>query len=272
MKLKDIQMKLMKENITTCKNIERIRDFWNTRPCNSHHSQLKKGTKDYFDEVEEKKHFVEPHILSFADFPKWRGLNVLEIGCGIGTAAVNFVRNGANYTGVELSEESFELTKQRLDIYNLRGDLYNINAEDDLSFLGFNSFDLVYSFGVIHHTPNPEKIVQNVHKLLKPGGTFKLMLYAKNSWKKMFIDRGMDQYEAQNECPLAYTYTKQEVHDMLKDFHHIDLFQTHIFPYKIEPYKNNVYIKENWFSAMPDSMFKILEEELGWHLCITCNK
>tara|TARA_B110000483_G_scaffold103803_1_gene126608 strand:+ start:10012 stop:10224 length:213 start_codon:yes stop_codon:yes gene_type:complete len=63
--------------------MESIRDFWNKRPCNSHHSKLEKGTREYFDEVEEKKHFVEPHIMPFADFSKWKGSNVLEIGCGI---------------------------------------------------------------------------------------------------------------------------------------------------------------------------------------------
>lgn len=90
-----------------------------------------------------------------------------------------------------------KLTRQRLHIYNLSGDLYNINAEEDIDFLGLNSFDLIYSFGVIHHSPDPKKIVENVYKLLKPGGVFKLMLYSENSWKKMLIDNEQEQYEAQ---------------------------------------------------------------------------
>ena len=171
----------MTENKNSCKSIENIKDYWNNRPCNLNHSKLEKGSREYFDEVEAKKHFVEPHILKFADFSNCNNLKVLEVGCGIGTAAVNFIRNGAIYTGIELSDESLKLTKQRLDIYNLSGELYNINAEEDISFIGLNSFDLIYSFGVIHHSPNPEKIVENVYKLLKPNGVFKLMLYAENS-------------------------------------------------------------------------------------------
>jgi len=262
----------MTENKNPSKSIENIKEYWNTRPCNLNHSKLEKGTKEYFDEVENKKHFVEPHILNFADFSNCNGLKVLEIGCGIGTAAVNFIKNGAKYTGIELSDESLKLTQERLKIYSLSGELYNLNAENNLDDLGLESFDLIYSFGVIHHSPNPEKIVDNVYKLLKPNGVFKLMLYAEKSWKKILIDKEQEQYEAQNGCPLAYTYTNQQVNDLLKDFNNINIFQTHIFPYKIEPYKNNIYEKEDWFEAMSENMFKILEEKLGWHLCITCNK
>ncbi len=262
----------MTENKNSCKSIDNIKNYWNARPCNLNHSKLQKGSREYFDEVEAKKHFVEPHILKFADFSNCNNLKVLEIGCGLGTAAVNFIRNGAKYTGIELSDESLKLTKQRFEIYNLSGELYNINAEEDISFLGLNSFDLIYSFGVIHHSPNPEKIVENAYKLLKPGGIFKLMLYAENSWKKMLIDKEQEQYEAQNACPLVYTYTHTQVYDLLRDFKNININQTHIFPYKIDQYKNNIYEKEDWFKAMPNNMFKILEEKLGWHLCITCNK
>lgn len=262
----------MSENNNYSKDIDKIKEYWDNRPCNLNHSKLKKGTKEYFDEVEEKKHFVEPHILEFADFSNVNGLKVLEIGCGIGTAAVNFIRNGAKYTGIELSDESLKLTKQRLNVYNLSGELYNLNAENNLDELGVGSFDLIYSFGVIHHSPNPEKIVENVFRLLKPGGTFKLMLYAENSWKKMRIDKEQEQYEAQNSCPLAYTYTNEQVYKLLQDFKNININQTHIFPYKIELYKNNIYEKEDCFKVMSENMFKILEQKLGWHLCITSNK
>ena len=80
------------------------------------------------------------------------------------------------------------------------------------------------------------------------------------------------EYESQNDCPLAYTYTNNQVYKLLENFDNINIFQTHIFPYKIDDYKNNIYVKEDWFEAMSDNMFKILEEKLGWHLCITCNK
>src|ERR1700738_2234088 len=101
--------------------IEAVENYWNARPCNVRHSQKPLGSREYFDEVEQRKHFVESHIPKFAQFERWAGKRVLEVGCGIGTAAVNFTRCGADYTGVELSQASLELTRQRFEVYGLKG-------------------------------------------------------------------------------------------------------------------------------------------------------
>ena len=91
--------------------LEQIRKYWNERPCNIKHSRSPIGTKEYFDEVEARRYANEPHNFSFPEFHRWTGLRVLEIGCGIGTDAVNFARRGAIYTGVDLSGESIKLAK-----------------------------------------------------------------------------------------------------------------------------------------------------------------
>ena len=142
--------------------MEKIIDYWNNQPCNINHSSLEKCTKEYFDEVEKRKYFVENHIPAFAEFEKWNGKRVLEIGCGIGTDAVNFAKNGAIYTGIELSSESLEITKKRFDLFNLKGSFYNVDAQNiqDLYNIG-KDFDLIYTFGVVHHSPDPQKIIDN---------------------------------------------------------------------------------------------------------------
>jgi hypothetical protein len=71
-------------------SIDRVRDYWNRRPCNVRHSPAPPGTRSYFDQVEERKYLVEPHIRRFAQFDRWSGKRVLEIGCGIGTDTMNF--------------------------------------------------------------------------------------------------------------------------------------------------------------------------------------
>src|SRR5947207_1828450 len=68
--------------------LERVREYWDQRPCNVRHSLKPPGTREYFDEVEARRYFVEPHIPAFADFGRWVGKRVLEIGCGIGTDTI----------------------------------------------------------------------------------------------------------------------------------------------------------------------------------------
>ena len=243
--------------------------FWNHRPCNINHSKKPFGTREYFDEVEAKKYFVENHIPEFADFASWQGKHVLEIGCGIGTDAVNFAKNGAHYTGVDLSDKSLDISRERFKVYGLDGTFLCANAERLTDYLKERKYDLIYSFGVIHHSPNPDKIIEEVKKLLKPGGTFKMMVYAKNSWKKAMIDGGYEQYEAQKDVPVAFTYTQDEIHKLLPGFEQVQIKQEHIFQYKIDEYLNNVYEKLPWFECMPKQMIDTLEKTLGWHMCVT---
>ena len=191
--------------------IKPVKDFWNTRPCNIRHSKKDIGSKEYFDEVEKKKFFVEPHIKTFSQFERWSGKKVLEIGCGIGTAAINFARFGADYTGVELSSKSLELTQQRFNVYNQTGKFYEGNAEELTNFLPAEKYDLIYSWGVIHHTPNPKKAISEISKYLSKDGVLKIMLYSSESWKNYMISIGLDQPEAQYGCPIAYTYTEDEI-------------------------------------------------------------
>lgn len=252
-------------------DIESVYRFWNERPCNIRHSNKEIGTKEYFEEVTQRKYFVEPHIFTFADFQKYKDKNVLEVGCGIGTAAQSFAEAGAHYIGLDISDYSIELAKKRFQVFGLHGTFLVANVENTENIHNI-SFDLVYSFGVLHHTPNIEKAIKNIWKMLRPGGEFKLMLYAKDSLKYFQIKDGLDQFEAQSGVPIANVYTKDEVRDLLKDFHDISIIQTHIFPYKIEPYKNYKYEKHDYFECMPQDLFECLEKNLGWHLCISCRK
>ena len=249
--------------------INEVKKFWNDRPCNVKHSKKEIGTKEYFNEVEAKKFFVEPHILGFTNFEQSSGKKVLEIGCGLATAGINFASSGADYTGVELSESSLELAKKRFEVYEQTAKFYSGNAEELSSFVPVETYDLIYSFGVIHHSPYPEKIIAEIKKYMNENSVLKIMLYAKDSWKNYMIESGFDQPEAQYGCPIAKTYTKQDVVELLDGYEVVSIEQDHIFPYQVEPYKNGEYVKQPWFESMPPEMFRTLEKNLGWHLLIT---
>lgn len=256
--------------MNTLPAIETVAEYWNRRPCNIRHSSRKVGSREYFDEVEQRKYFVEPHIPQFAEFPRWRGKRVLEIGCGIGTDATNFARAGADYTGVELSEASLALTRRRFEVFGLTGRLIQANAEDLAGVGDPASFDLVYSFGVIHHTPHPEAVLRHARRLVRPDGELRVMVYASDSWKNALIEAGFDQPEAQQGCPIAFTYTREEARTLLQaaGFDPIGITQDHIFPYVVEKYVRYEYELQPWFSVMPQAMFRALEQRFGWHLLI----
>jgi SAM-dependent methyltransferase len=251
-------------------SIEDVQSYWDNRPCNLKHSKQAVGSREYFEEVERRKYFVEPHIPNFAQFKRWEGKEVLEIGCGIGTDSINFARAGAKLTIVELSKKSIEIAKKRFEIYGLKANFIEGDAEN-LSHIIPNSlkkFDLVYSFGVIHHTPHPEKITEETLKVLKPDGEFRLMLYAKHSIKNYMIYWGLDQPEAQSGCPIAQTYTGSEVTKLLSGFDVVYSWKDHIFPYDIEQYKNYNYVIKFPWNFMPTRLFNFLESMLGWHFLI----
>jgi UDPglucose 6-dehydrogenase len=263
------------ENLTSSpeKNIlDDVYEFWNKRPCNIKHSNKEIGTKEYFEEVTKRKYFVESHILSFADFANYAGKNVLEVGCGIGTAAQSFVENGANYTGIDLSDYSIELAKKRFEVFQLSGNFFVDNIETPSSIIRENQYDLIYSFGVLHHTPDVVRAIRCIYDQLKPGGEFKLMMYAKNSYKYYQICSGIDQYEAQSGVPIANVYSNDEINELLQDFQDVQIWQTHIFPWSIDEYKQYNYVKTPFFETMSVDEFNMMERVLGWHLCITCKK
>ena len=101
--------------------ITKVSDYWNSRPCNIAHSAQPVGSREYFDEVEVRKYFVEPHIPAFAEFDRWKGKRVLEIGCGIGTDTINFARGGADVTAVDLTEKSLDSSSPARRSFRCRG-------------------------------------------------------------------------------------------------------------------------------------------------------
>jgi ubiquinone/menaquinone biosynthesis C-methylase UbiE len=271
---------------TTEKSIADVQRYWDARPCNIRHSAKPVGSKEYFDEVEARKYLVEPHIPAFAEFERWNGKRVLEVGCGIGTDSINFARAGADLTAVELSGESLRIAAERAKVMGVadRIRFVQANAEELTSALDDEPYDLVYSFGVIHHTPRPDRALAEMRALLAPRGTLKLMIYHRRSWKVFCIVAGQgrgrfwktdelvaEHSEAQTGCPVTFSYTRGEARDLVESngFRVQDLHVDHVFPYRIRDYVEYRYVKEPYFRWMPDQVFRAFERRFGWHLLVT---
>lgn len=159
-------------------DIHDVEQFWSTHPCGSDQSSATER-RAYFEEIARHRYELIKHIQRDARFGDFQDKSVLEVGCGVGTDGVQFARNGAIYTGINLDEGSTRLAQENFSVSGVPGAILKMDAEEMLFTPA--SFDHVYSYGVIHHSPNPERIVQEMYRVLKPGGTASLMVYNKSS-------------------------------------------------------------------------------------------
>ncbi|HEV2883457.1 MAG TPA: class I SAM-dependent methyltransferase [Pyrinomonadaceae bacterium] len=159
---------------------ERVRAFWQANPCGVKFADAEPGTRRFFELVEAHRYTKEWHIPIAADFAQARGLKVLEIGCGLGTDGAQFARAGADYTGVDLTDAAVDLARRHFEHAGIPGKFQTADAEK-LEFPDA-SFDLVYSHGVLHHTPETQKAIDEIHRVLRPGGRAMIMLYHRDSY------------------------------------------------------------------------------------------
>jgi ubiquinone/menaquinone biosynthesis C-methylase UbiE len=205
---------------------QQVRSFWNAEPCGKRDMR---GPVD-FQKQAAARYGMEPHIPEFAGFAKSRGLRVLEIGVGMGADYLEWLKAGAKATGVDLTAAGVEMTSARCRMAGHTPDLLQSDAEN-LPFPS-NSFDLVYSYGVMHHSPDTARCIREAFRVLKPGGSLRIMLYQNPSltglmlWLHYGVFRGASQRECvyhHLESPGTKCFTKAEVRSLLKDFNEVRL-------------------------------------------------
>jgi SAM-dependent methyltransferase len=190
--------------------------------------------------VERERYRLEPFIPEFAQFERWHGRDVLEIGVGLGTDFARFVRAGARATGLDLTQAAVDAVRRRLELEGLSAEVLMADAEA----LPFEdaSFDLVWSYGVLHHTPDPRSALDGIHRVLRPGGEARVMLYSRHSWLafgawvRWGLLRGkpwlsISRVLAENlESPGTKAYTEPEIRELFSDFAAVDV-QRYVTPY-----------------------------------------
>lgn len=267
--------------------MQEVRDFWDKRPCNFYHSNKSVGSKEYFDEIEKKKYTAEPHLPLFADHQRWKDKKVLELGCGLGTDTTNFARAGAIVTAVDLSPVSAQLCRQRLEVMGVDGTVLVGNIEELNTILPPDEqYDLIYSWGVIHHTPNPKKVIESLLPFLKEDGELRIMLYSLVSYKAFHIQHyhndkwdmstlrsaTRENAEAQTGCPVAYLYTFDDIRELLQPLRIKDMWKDHIFTWDVDHYVKGEFVKHPAWKNVSDEELHRFEKELGWHTMVVATK
>lgn len=221
-----------------------VQEFWNASPCGTAGVSRTDNGREFFEEIERRRYELEPFIFKCADFAKWKGKKILEVGCGTGTDLLQFLRAGADAHGLDFSSRSVGLARKRLSLYGFDGGKVLLGDAESLPFPS-NGFDLVYSWGVLHHTPDTAKAIAEVHRVMRPGGEIRIMLYHK--WSLLSLQfyirfgllrarpfRSLDDIMATHqESPGTKVYTLVQLNDLFARFQNLNI-QPVLTPYDLQ--------------------------------------
>lgn len=262
-----------------------VKQHWEEEVCGIRYGESS-SREEWLREIEKARYELEPHIHGFADFQGARGKKVLEIGVGAGSDFANWIKNGAQATGVDLTDAAISLTKERLDMLNVDSAHYRL-VPGDAEAVPFpnEEFDIVYSWGVLHHTPNTEQAVREVFRVLKPGGKAKIMIYHVPSWTgfllwtRHHLMKGKVWKSPRKaifdflESPGTKAYTVREAREMMQrvGFQNVDL-RTKLCPgdlLTIKPSKKyqGAFYKLVW-KLYPKWLVRALGDRFGLELLI----
>jgi len=210
-----------------------VAEYWEREACGEVYGRGD-ALKDFLDSHARTRYALEPYIADFADYDVGRGRDVLEIGVGMGADHLEWARRApATLVGVDLTARAVATTRSRLALHGFAGQLQVANAEQ--LPLPDNAFDIVYSWGVLHHSPDTPRAVAEVRRVLRPGGVAKVMIYHRQAivgyalWTRYALlagrpFRSLDSVYAQHlESPGTKAYSIEEARDLFSAFAHVAL-------------------------------------------------
>ena len=261
----------------------RAREQWGQDPCGSNHGREHEfGSREFFDQVERHRYSeYAPWMPRLMEFEQFRDARLLEVGCGMGTDLLQFARGGARCVGIDLTPRSIEISRHRFRLYGAGGD-FMISDGERLPFHD-ESFDVVYSNGVLHHTPDTVGAIREVHRVLRPGGVAKVMLYHRNSlnyWVEVVLRHGVlgaeflrgrstqeimsrvIEYSDHGGRPLVKVYSRRQARELFKLFKDVTV--------EVEQLRR----AELRFLAplVSESMLDRLRKQIGWNVIVTAVK
>jgi glycosyltransferase involved in cell wall biosynthesis/ubiquinone/menaquinone biosynthesis C-methylase UbiE len=257
---------------------DEVQNQWNNNPVGSETAKTAQPhTLEWFREVERYRYDVyAPWMPRVMEFDSHAGETMLEIGGGLGTDLAQFAKHGAIVTDVDLSQGHLQLAQENFRLRGLTGRFVHHDAES-LPF-DAGSFDLVYSNGVLHHTPNTHRTVAEILRVLKPGGRAIVMVYAENSlqyWRNLVWHYGLKSGDLSSRSmadimsrsvertgndarPLVKVYTKARLRNLFREFTDISVVQRQISP-ELVPRRLRRFLG-------------VVERVAGWNLIIKARK
>jgi SAM-dependent methyltransferase len=249
-----------------------VAQHWEQTPCGTGSLKEREGTPAFFARLERERDALEPFIPEFARFERWRNCRVLEIGVGAATDFVRFARAGARLTGIDLTEHAVVLAGQRLQQEGLAADVRQADAEQ-LPFAD-GAFDFVYSWGVLHHTPDTAQAIREAVRVTRPGGELCVMLYNRHSlvalqaWIVYALLKGRpgrtlgEVIGAHVESPGTKAYTRREVAGLFAGLEDL----------RIAPVVTAYDLRLGRRFFLPRWFGRLLPRRLGWFLVITARR
>ena len=249
--------------------LEKIKSFWDRKPCGTMGEIPPVIDLSYFNRISRRRYCLEPFIKECAEFEIHKGEKILEVGCGVGSDGVEFAKAGANYTAIDVSEQSLILAEKNFELNDLRGK-FVLGSAENMPFKD-GEFDFIYSWGVIHHTPNIDKAISEIHRVLKPGGKMVIMIY---HWPSLVCFQIWLVYSLlkarpfssirklmaeHHESPGTQVYAAGEAKKLFKDFRDVKI-KTIVTPYDAR-FGRNKFLPRFFQKLIPPSLgfFMVIE-------------
>jgi ubiquinone/menaquinone biosynthesis C-methylase UbiE len=250
--------------------IDAITEYWNHRIHDLEMTDQPVGTKAFFDDLDDYRFDKLHYLPRLVDFASFRGQQVLEVGCGIGTDLVRFAKGGARVTGVDLAQTAIDLARKNFELNGVAAEDLRVANGEALPYADA-TFDAVYGHGVIQYTSNAPQLIREMHRVLKPGGTAIFMVYNRISWLNA-LSKVMKVALEHEDAPVLKKYSIGEFTELLKPFKETRIVPER-FPVKSRLHKgwkgiafNTMFV--GTFNALPRSLVR----PLGWHLMAFCKK
>ncbi len=241
--------------------VETVKDFWQSHVNNEYYTDERRASEAYFREIEVRRYSYHYHLLDLFAGLDGGHRKLLEVGCGIGVDSIQLAKRGFQVTAVDLTENALQVAKEFAAHRGVAIDFRLGNAER-LDFPD-QTFDVVYSFGVLHHTPDIEKSVSEVRRVLRPGGTAYVMLYHRDSLVNLVHRLLRLPYESprdrKDHCPVVYTFSRRGVRTLFAEFSDVSVRADYPFTFGFGPLG----------TRLPLPLRRGLGRAIGWHLMIT---